>query len=217
MWAILGAVGGALLITVVALLVVWNGGGAMPGAEESTGRPVTGSSSTPVALEPSSAPTSTATADSGTPHPSSCEQLYSPAMVDAFGDKVLNPSWTKAPGSGVRDGTADPELVLIIDAAEHLTCVWGSEAGGSDSGLTTNLVWVTPEQATAVRARLSAAGYTCYEELSGVRCLTETATEAGSRGESHFVRDGIWLATKYVNSGPDGYTHDIVTNVWDGA
>lgn len=217
MWAILGAVGGALLITVVVLLAVWNGGGATPGAEESTGRPVPGSSSTPVALEPSSAPTSTANADSGTPHPSSCEQLYSPAMVDAFGDKVLNPSWTKAPGSGVRDGTDDPELVLIIDATEHLTCVWGSEAGGSDSGLTTNLVWVTPEQAIAVRARLSAAGYTCYEELSGDRCLTETVTEAGSRGESHFVRDGIWLATKYLNSGPDGYTHDIVTNVWDGA
>ena len=217
MWAMLGAVGGALLITVVVLLVVWNGGGATPGAEESTARPVPSSSSTPVALEPSSAPTSTATADSGTPHPSSCEQLYSPAMVDGFGDKVLNPSWTKAPGSGVRDGTDDPELVSIIDAAEHLTCVWGSEAGGSDSGLTTNLVWVTPEQAIAVRARLSAAGYTCYEELSGVRCLIGTATEAGSWGESHFVRGGIWLATKYVNSGPVGYTHDIVTNVWDGA
>ena len=217
MWAILGAVGGALLITVVVLLVVWNGGTTTPGAEESTERPVPSSSSTPVALEPSSAPTSTATADSGTPHPSSCEQLYSPTMVDAFGDKVLNPSWTKAPGSGVRDGTAVPELVSIIDAAEHLTCVWGSEAGGSDSGLTTNLVWVTPDQATAVQARLSAAGFTCYEELSGVRCLIEMATEAGTWGESHFVRDGIWLATKYVNSGPDGYTHDIVANVWDGS
>lgn len=217
MWVILGAVGGVLLITAVVLLVVWNLGANSPGADESTGRPVPGSSSTPVALEPSSAPTSTAVADPNMPHPSSCEELYSPAMVDAFGSLVLNPEWTAAPDSGVHDGTNDLELVSIINSAEHLTCAWGNEAGGSGTGLTTNLVWVTPELAAAAKARLDAAGFTCYDELSGVRCLTETTSEEGTWGESHFIRDGIWLATKFVNAGPDGYTHDMVANVWGDA
>ncbi len=58
---------------------------------------------------------------------------------------------------------------------------------------------------------------TCYDELGGLRCVTETTGDGGVVGESHFVRDGIWLATRYVNSGPDGYTHDIVANLWAGA
>ena len=33
-------------------------------------------------------------------------------------------------------------------------------------------------------------------------------------GESHFIRDGIWIATKWVNASPDGYTHDMVTTIF---
>lgn len=214
MWVLLGAVGSLLVIALVVLLIVWRGGASTPGAAESAGRPQPHSSPAPLAVTAAPAPAPTPDG----PHPSTCDQLYSPAMVTAFDDAVLNPAWAEADDSEVRYGSDDPDLISVIGASTGtLTCVWGNETGGSDSGLTTNVVFVTPEQNAAVQARLVAQGLNCYEELGGMRCLVETSGEAGVTGESHFLRDGIWLATRYVNAGPDGYTHDIIANVWAGA
>jgi hypothetical protein len=213
LWFLLGAIGSALVVILVVLLIVWRGGAGLPGDPATGGRPQPSTTPAPVALAPAPVPAATQAG----PHPSTCGELYSPAMTAAFGAAVLNPAWAETAAPEVRHGTADAELSKLIDTADTLTCVWGNPSGGSDSGLTTNLVWVTPEQSAAVKARLAAAGMTCYEELGGLRCVTETTGEAGVSGESHFVRDGIWLATRYVNSGPDGYTHDIIATVWAGA
>jgi len=162
-------------------------------------------------------PAPTPVPDDGTPRPTSCSELYSPSMVEAMGDLVLNPAWATAPGAEVLYGSDDAELRRVIDTAENLNCVWGAEAGGSDNGVVTDLVWVAPEQSATVKARLEEAGLRCYEELEGLRCVIQTTAETGTFGESHFLRDGIWLATKYTNAGPDGYTHDIIANVWKAA
>jgi hypothetical protein len=215
LWVALGAVGSLILVALIVLLIVWRGGAETPGGAESAHRPLPTSSPAPLALALAPAPTPAPTP--GVPHPSTCDQLYSPAMVAAFGDQVLNPAWAEAAGAGVRRGTDDPALMSIIDAAESLTCLWVDPNGGSGSGLTTSVVWVTPEQSAAVQARLAAAGMTCYEELGGLRCVVETTKNSDTWGESHFLRDGIWLATHYINAGPDGYTHDIIANVWAGA
>ena len=153
----------------------------------------------------------------GTPKPASCDLIYSPAMVAAFGDLVLNPPWTTEPGADVRDGAEDPGLLSVINASEHLSCRWVSPVGPSGTGLATNVVWVTEEQAAAVEARLRALGMECYEELEGLRCITETTTDTDNYGQSHFLRGGIWLATVWVNVAPDGYTHDMVNTIWAGA
>ncbi|TFB96782.1 hypothetical protein E3O42_16725 [Cryobacterium adonitolivorans] len=169
----------------------------------------------PPAAVPVAAPT--ASLAPGTPKPASCEEIYSPAMVGAFADQVLNPAWTTEPAADVRDGADDPELLAIINASEHLSCRWVSAAGASGSGVSTNVVWVTAEQTAAVDARLRALGMECYEELEGLRCITETSTDTDNFGQSHFLRGGIWLATVWVNAGPDGYTHDMVGTIWAGA
>jgi len=214
MWVLLGAVGSLLVIALVVSLIVWRGGAGTPDAAETAGRPQPHSSPAPLAVTAAPAPAPTPDG----PHPSTCDQLYSPEMVTAFGDAVLNPAWTEADDSGVRYGSDDPELISVIGASTGtLTCVWGNEIGGSWRGLTTNVVFVTAEQSATVQARLVAEGLDCYEELGGLRCLVETAEENGTWGESHFLRGGIWLATRYVNAGPDGYTHDIIANVWAGA
>jgi hypothetical protein len=215
MWVLLGAVGSLLVIALVVVLIVWRGGAGVPEAEAAA-RPQPSSSPAPLAVTPSPQPAAEQAAN--VPHPSQCEQLYSPAMVAAFGDVALNPAWVAEEDSGVNRGSADPELVTLIDAAgEKLTCVWANAGGASGVGLTTELVWVTSEQSAAVLSRLSAAGMNCYEELGGMRCIVEGEDDGGVFGESHFVRDGIWLATHYFNAGPDGYTHDIIANVWSGA
>ncbi|TFC82230.1 hypothetical protein E3T23_04635 [Cryobacterium cheniae] len=213
MWVLLGTVGSLLVVALVVLLIVWRGGAGTPGAA-TAGRPQPSSSPAPQAITPEPA----ATSAPGVPRPTQCEQLYSPAMVAAFDDLVLNPAWVTEENSGVTRGSDDAELVTLIDAAgEHLTCVWANENGGSGLGLTTELVWVTPEQQSQVQSRLTAAGMNCYEELDGMRCLLEATENGELAGESHFLRDGIWLATRYFNAGPDGYTHDIIANVWRDA
>jgi hypothetical protein len=180
------------------------------------------------AIEPDARPTPTkspapapvtgpiAIVAAGTPKPQSCDQLYSPAMVAAFGDLVLNPGWATDTGTGVRGGSDDPQLLAVINNTEHLSCLWGSPLGPSGSGVATNLVWVTEEQAQAVAGRLGELGLDCYEELGGLRCITETRTDEGVFGQSHFLRGGIWLATQFVNAGPEGYTHDMVATLWPG-
>ena len=212
---LLGAVGSLLVIALIVLLIVWRGGAGAPEAEEA-GRPQPSSSPAPQAI--STAPEPEATLEPGVPRPTQCEQLYSPEMLAAFGDLVLNPAWLAEEKPGVNRGSEDSELVTLIDATgEHLTCVWANENGGSGLGLTTELVWVTPEQSAEVQSRLTAAGMDCYEELEGMRCLIDSTRDGELSGESHFLRDGIWLATSYVNAGPDGYTHDIIANVWADA
>ena len=47
-----------------------------------------------------------------------------------------------------------------------------------------------------------------------VRCIDQHEAEAGAWGESHFLREGVWIATGWVNAGPNGYTHDMVTTIF---
>ena len=36
-----------------------------------------------------------------------------------------------------------------------------------------------------------------------------------SMGETHFLGDGGWVATRWINVDPPGYTEDIVATIWD--
>jgi len=216
LWFALGAVGVLLVVALIVVLVVWRGGAGTPGgsaAEES--RPTPTTSAEPLAVASATPSPSTPAG----PHPTTCDAIYSPTMLATLTQTgALNPDWTESDSSGVLFGTSDAELSSLIDGAEHLTCVWADPNGGSGSGLTSNVVFVSAEQSETAHQRLLALGENCYEELGGIRCVVETAQgEEGIAGESHFLRDGIWLATRYVNAGPDGYTLDMVGTIWAGA
>jgi hypothetical protein len=216
LWFGLGALGVVLVVALIVVLVVWRGGAATPSADDSaaSARPTPTASAGPQPVE-SPAPAN----PMGGPSPASCEEIYSPAMLETFsGTHTLNPAWTETAEPGTRIGTLDPELTGFVEAAPHLSCVWADPVGGSGSGLVTNVVFVTEEQTVATQERLEAVAQNCYEELGGLRCVMQSATDSdGTAGESHFLRDGIWLATSYVNAGPDGYTHDLIATIWDGA
>ena len=212
LWFALGAVGVLLVVALIVVLVVWRGGAGTPSSDDSlpAGRPTPTASVAPVAV---------ASAAPAGPRPASCDEIYSPAMKTTFSrTQSLNPEWTEEAEASTRIGTTDRELTTLITDADHLSCVWADPEGGSGSGLVTNVVFVTAEQSETARERLEAIGQNCYEELDGIRCVIETPTDGnGSAGESHFLRDGIWLATSFVNAGPDGYTHDIVATIWADA
>lgn len=203
--------GGIVTVFVVlaAMTVVFAPPSATQMDESAAARPVP-------AAPPAPAPVTRPEPAPGTPTPASCADIYSDNMVAAFGDLTLNPGWTSDPEADAQNGTADADLTAIVQASDHLTCRWASPAGPSDTGVATNVVWVTPGQATAVADRLLVLGLNCYEELGGLRCITETESDEGRFGQSHFLRGGIWLATQWSNAGPDGYTHDMIATMWKG-
>ena len=92
-------------------------------------------------------------------------------MVQALGDLTLNPAWSQDSDSGVSHGTDDAELRAQIDSLGHLTCVWASPYGGSDSGIITNVAWVPSEESAAVEAELFANGLECFGQSEGRRCI----------------------------------------------
>ena len=148
------------------------------------------------------------------PRPTDCEQLYSPAMMASFGDLALNPTWATDPGADPLYGTDDAELRAVIDANENLTCIWASPVGPSGTGLITQVIWVSAAENGDVQARLNALGMDCYPESGGVRCVTSTSSDGETSGESHFLRDDVWVATKWTNVAPVGYTADVIDHLW---
>lgn len=202
LWIVLAWVGAACVIVgVVAVLFVWRDVGAGPDSSMPTSKAPT--SSTPATSKPTK------------PHPTSCAEIYTKDWA-ILAPLVLNPAWADAPGSGVRFGTDDADLEAVLKATTGVTCVWAAAGGGSGEGLTTNVAFLTDAQQASVEARLKVLGFTCSEQQGGLRCDIDHVTEEGAWGESHFIRDGIWIATNWVNSHPDGYTEDIVSAVFEG-
>lgn len=143
--------------------------------------------------------------------PASCAEIYTRDWSADLGGLVLNPGWTETPGNGPFWGSNDNGAVTVLEATTKLTCAWVGPNGGGDVGIITNLAELTPEQVSSTLAHLESIGQTCYEELEGTRCVVEWNSEAGESGESHFIREGLWSATRWSNVVADGYTHDIAT------
>jgi hypothetical protein len=208
---LVSVLGGLLAVAVVFIVVLWPRPAHTPTASDAP-RPVP--SNSPAPLTPTPTPTPTGSAEPGTPRPTECAELYSPAMVAALGDLALNPAWLDEPGEELRIGPADDDLRNLIEENDSLRCIWTTAEGASDVGVVTAVVWVDADERAEATERLDELGYNCYQERQGLRCLTEVTTDEGTFGESHFLRDGIWLSTQYSNAGPAGYTLDMVDNLW---
>lgn len=212
-WLLLVA---ALLLAVTSIVLVITLGGGGVSSAASTDAPTSSGGAQDGAAAPASdpAPTSPATPPA-VAIPASCDEIYTRDWAPAFAPLVLNPAWTTASGSGVRYGSSDESAIAMLDTSTRVSCKWGNPNGGSDRGLTTNVAAVAVEQAVAMQDHFVAAGYSCYPELEGTRCVIETAPSPdGQSGESHFFREGVWIATLWVNAGPDGYTRDIVAAIF---
>lgn len=215
LWVIIGVLAALLAGAVILIGVLWARGAPPPAATDAA-RPTPSSTAAP-SPAPTSGSGATApgsTAAPGTPRPASCDELYSPAMVDAFDPMVLNPAWLDDPELDMRIGEDDPVLQGVIDANDTLLCQWAMPEGPSGAGVSTTVVWLDDEDSATVLAHLADRGDSCVEQQGGMRCTTEGSNDEGYFGESHFLRDGLWLATEYSNAGPEGYTLDMVDNLW---
>lgn len=164
---------------------------------------------------PSSSPTASAEAPrTDTILPEECEGLYGSAMLAEFEreDMHINSVWTGAREAPA--GTTDPELQSLLAGKPSLDCFWLDEAGGTESAVLTVASEPGPEVVQSVAARLEALGFAKQNDRGGVRYYVETTTNGETVGESHFVRDGVWLATNWYGFGPWGYTRHMAENVF---
>jgi hypothetical protein len=208
------AVAALLLVAVATVVGITLGAGR--GADTSASEtPTPGTVATDAATTPPAAETEVPpTADTVVVIPASCPDIYTRDWSAELGGLVLNPPWTETPGNGPFWGSNDNGAVTVLEATTKLTCAWVGSNGGGDVGLITNLAQLTPEQEASTVVYLGSIGQACYDELLGTRCVIEWNSDAGDSGESHFLREGVWSATRWSNVVADGYTHDIATAIF---
>lgn len=192
---------------VIALLVVGSGAlvstlvGASASSEE-TSSPT----SSPTAKRP--LPGNQPGARLTGPDPQSCDEIYTDDLrsrLDATGLPLNDPS---VDGNV---GAADEQLKAVIEDGHHLDCSWGS---AGDYGLTTSITRVDAGTSQKVLDRMVELGYQCHDEQEGKRCVSSSWEQGTHVGESHFVRNGVWVATHWINFAPSGYTEGVIQQLW---
>lgn len=197
-----------LLVTVAAALAALLVPFREDGDPTDTGGPIVLDAPSPSPSAPAEAPIVS------TVLPSDCFGLYGQAMLGEFERESmqLNQVWT-----GAREETAgsgDAELVAMLAGRPSLDCFWLDATGGSESAVLTVATEISAEESAAVEARLVALGFAHQRDRGGIRYFVESRVDGQSRGESHFLRDGVWLATNWYGFGPWGYTRHMAENVF---
>ena len=172
--------------------------------------------STPSPGPPDPIPSSTATAPPRDPRvPIACEGLYSDDMISTLTALGLELQSAATNTRYLQPGTTDAPLRELLEPGEVLECAWLDNAGGDQSGVLTVISTVNEAETEATIARLTALKMTRLNELGGVRFYRETTESSGrATGESHFLREGLWFATRWYGQGPYGYTGNMVRTVF---
>lgn len=196
----------ALLGAMIAVLLV--GCVPEPADEGASSTASSSPASTPSggAMTPSPAPSASAQA-----LPADCESLYS-AEMRATLEADIPP--LNDPGIEMLS-TTNATLLETLQAVPSLRCTWGPP---SERGMTTTVAVLDADQRSAVLDAMNAAGYGCESAGEATICRTEQRGVSlddvpYTRGETHALQDGFWVATAWLNVAPEGYTEDILAQL----
>lgn len=162
---------------------------------------------------PSPTPIETQTPGAAFDVPESCDDIYSAGMRAALEGE--NPPLND-PGVTMLS-TQNVDLIQIIDGgAATLRCTWGVP---SEYGLATNVTALDSDQSGAVQRELGESGFDCQTLGEGTVCRMEQKgvtldDKEYTSGETHYVGQGGWVSTAWINFSPEGYTEDIVATIW---
>jgi hypothetical protein len=196
----LAALGTAALLTAA----IVTGCSGSPAAPEGT----TAASPAP-SEKPRPTPSAVATPEEvGVVLPGSCEDIYGPAMFEGLQADIppLNDESMTDPNFSNND-----ELEEKLSSLEYLQCTWG---GAGEVGIVTAVARVSEEQSDEALQIMETGGFDCYDQLDGTRCVTREETDGNVLGESHFLREGVWVSTFWLNAPIRGYTENIVEAIW---
>ncbi len=143
--------------------------------------------------------------------PANCDALYS----DAFKTALAADGDPNTAAGLAYQPTTDTLLAPLLATPGSLRCSWGDPTA---RGLLTTVASIGKTQAANVVTRLESLGAKCYAEFSGTRCVRSmTGSGGGPRGESHLLRNGIWISTYWTAFSPDGYTAELAKHVFPAA
>ena len=178
-----------------------------PAASTPAGTPSASQGPSVAPSTPAASPTPTKTAVA---LPADCQDVYSPEMLQTLNAK--NPPLND-PGVTMTSTELVEALEVLDSGVPTLRCSWGVP---SDYGLATNVTITTPAQASGLTKAMRDRGFSCSESAGETRCeLSENFSDpVGAAGETHVLRGNIWVATHWLNFAPDGYTEDIVEQLF---
>jgi hypothetical protein len=204
------AAGIVLIVVLVAGVLVGVqslGGTNASGSDGGAGGSGSGSGASSETARPQPSETAAAAPVITGPNPQSCDQIYSKRMFATLekGGPLNDETIAEEPASET------PAIAALLADLPGLRCSWG-QAG--EFAIITEVKQVTAEQSAAALAALKAAKFSCYAESGGTRCVVQEDSEGGSMGQSHFLRENVWLATDWLNWPQAGYTADMVRTLW---
>ncbi len=145
--------------------------------------------------------------------PAACPDIYSAGMLGTLESTVppLND-----PGITMLSSQIVDALELLESGIPTLRCTWGMP---SERGIATNVSIVDAEQAATLREVLLQTGFSEESFAGGTiyRIQQDALTQDDdivTMGETHFVGDGGWVSTRWIDAAVQGYTEDIVSTVW---
>ncbi|MGF6821401.1 hypothetical protein M2317_000287 [Microbacterium sp. ZKA21] len=144
--------------------------------------------------------------------PESCDQVFSPALREKFegaGLPLNDPTLTMP-------STELAGAVEVLAALDNLRCTWGV---ASEVGIATTLAMVDTQHTTDLQEAFTTQGLECEEVDGATRCTIRVSFDdegggGGAGGEIHLLRDGVWVATKWLNADMTGYLDDIEATLW---
>lgn len=159
--------------------------------------------------------------DARLPVPTSCRALYTGPMWKTLterSDLKPNPDWYLSKNGMPEQGDwmvgNDRELDAIALNAERYTCAWVGPSRSTRNDIVTAVFSVSKAEAATIVKRLNESTSTCIKRSGGTRCtITFTRKDKSTYGETYFVRDTLWIATKWQTN-IDGYTASIVTKLF---
>lgn len=187
----------ALVVVVIAGLIIAAVSGAFGGGSGTSPSPSASASASPSATaseSPSATPEPSASAPVPAALPADCTAVYSPGFLAEYAERnPLNDPTNQL------DGSSDEKTIALIKAVsdKQLRCTLG---GAGESGASTFVSQVTPEQQAAVLALLAERGATCDTELDGTLCQVLTLHYEGidRAWETSYFRDGLWIQAEQV-------------------
>lgn len=200
-------------VPVVAVVALLTAGCATPtaSAPDATASPEAPTSPSATPSTPSPVETEATTDELALPE--SCDALFTGdlrAQLEADLPPLNDPGVTMY-------STENAEALTILESGlPSLRCTWGLP---SDTGIATTVSIVTPEQSDAIADTLGEAGFGAEATADGeyFRTSQEMLTmedDLVELGETHFLRANVWIATRWINYGPEEYTPGIVDALW---
>lgn len=172
----------------------------------------TGSAAPTASPDPSATPAPSRSGDALS-LPATCDEVYTPEMLATLTADVAP---LNDPGTTMVSTENVTGLEVLGSGAPTIRCTWGPP---SERGIATNVTLVTGDQTEALGSAFAESGYAVTEFDDGTLYEIEQQTitqddEIVTLGESHFLRAGVWVSTRWINVNPDGYTQAVVEAVW---